>query len=248
MREKAGPRTPRPPPSALHRRTEEPVPPSALSDYDLLASFMSEERHRRIGDVLGSRTTRLVLVAENLYDPHNLSAILRTADAFGVQRVVLAGTSPADLNPLVALGSDRWLTVERVPEAGVCLADLKARGYTVAAATLSEQGSDPRAWEPVGPVALALGNEHDGLSRVFLEGADVLLRLPMLGFARSLNVSVAAGILLWALLGKEALEERGLPAREAYRLRDRWARLSVEHSEAILKRLKGAGSREQGAE
>lgn len=214
-----------------------------MSDYELLRTFMSAERHRRIGEVLDSRTARLVLVAENLYDPHNLSAILRTADALGVQHVILTGATPSDLNPLVALGAERWLTLERVPDPRACLADLKARGYTVAASALALGAEDPARWEPPGPVALILGNEHDGLSPVFLEGADVVLRIPLVGFARSLNVSVAAGMLLWSLLQKRALRERGLPAPEAEALRDLWARRSVDNSAAILDRLRGQSGR-----
>jgi tRNA (guanosine-2'-O-)-methyltransferase len=208
-----------------------------MTDHDLLRPFMSEERGRRIEEVLASRTSRLVLVAENLYDPHNLSAIMRTADAFGIQRLILTGTAPSDLNPQVALGSDRWLTVERVPDPGSCLADLRSGGFSVAASVLAEDAVDPAGWDPPGPVALILGSEHLGLSRVFIEGADIRLKIPLTGFARSLNVSVAAGILLYALLQKAALKGCGLPDEEAARLRDLWARRSVEHSEAILKRL-----------
>jgi tRNA (guanosine-2'-O-)-methyltransferase len=208
---------------------------------------MSAERQRRIAEVLTSRTSRLVLVAENLYDPHNLSAILRSSDGFGVQRVILTGSAPDGLNPLVALGAERWLTVERIPESGACLDALRAEGFTVAAAALAEEARDPREWNPPGPVALVLGNERDGLSPTFLHGADALLRIPLPGFSRSLNVSVAAGVLLWTLLDKPALRKRGLPSREAGELKDLWARLSVDQSDAILKRLKGARSREPGA-
>jgi tRNA (guanosine-2'-O-)-methyltransferase len=239
MREKNDPRTLHPPPSTLHGRTEESAHPSAPGDYDLLKPFMSGERHRRLDEVLAARTARLVLVAENLYDPHNLSAILRSADAFGIQRVFLTGEAPSELNPLVSLGAERWLSVERVPDARGCIEGLKASGFTVAAAALADGAVDPREWEPPGPVALAMGNEHAGLSPLFLEGADVVLRIPMAGFVRSLNVSVAAGVLLWTLMGKEALKARGLPPEDEESLRTRWARQSVEHSEAILKRLRG---------
>lgn len=208
---------------------------------------MSAERQRRIADVLASRSSRLVLVVENLYDPHNLSAILRSADGFGVQRVILTGSAPDGLNPLVAVGAERWLTLERIPESGACLDGLRAEGFTVAAAALTEEAHDPREWSPRGPVALVLGNERDGLSPTFLRGADALLRIPLPGFSRSLNVSVAAGVLLWTLLDKPALRKRGLPHREAGELRDLWARLSVDQSESILKRLRGEGRGGRGA-
>lgn len=207
--------------------------------WELLAPFLGEPRRERILDVLRSRTDRLTLVLDNLYDPHNLSAILRTAEAFGIQHVVLTGSAPDRLNPQVALGAQRWLTVQREPDAGSCCAALKAAGFTVAAAVLAEDAVQPSAFEPAGPVALVLGNEHQGLGPTWVRGADVRLCLRLHGFAQSLNVSVAAGVLMAFLLEKPALAARGLPEPEARFLADDWIRKSVPHSSRILERLRG---------
>ena len=209
------------------------------SDYDLLTPFMTEGRARRIEDVLAARLMSLVLVVENLYDPHNLSAILRSADAFGIQRVLLAGMAPEKLNPLVSLGAEKWLTISFEPDREKCVADLRAGGYTIAASAPDGAGAgDLFSWEPRGPVALVLGNEKDGLSEFFLGAADRVVSLPMRGFSQSLNVSVAAGILMWELVKKVSHLEGGLCDQEVASLRDDWAKKSVDHSGAILERIR----------
>jgi len=179
------------------------------------------------------------LVAENLFDPHNLSAILRTADAFGVQHLHLTGSAPQELVPDVALGSERWLTVAREGPTLPCLARLRQEGFCIAAAALRDGALDPSDWEPAGPVALVVGNEHDGLEPATVAAADVVLRIPLTGFARSLNVSVATAVLLHALIRKTALREHPLPEVEREALRQRWVVLAVHRGEEILRRLRG---------
>lgn len=94
----------------------------------------------------------------------------------------------------------------------------------------------PEAYDPPGPVALVLGNEREGAAPFWESRADVRLTLPMRGFVRSLNVSVAAGIFLWSLSGKKPLR-LSLPEETAAGLRDRWIRASVPNAEGILRHL-----------
>ncbi len=211
------------------------------TEWDLLAPFLTEERRSRLEEVLARRTAVLRLVAEDLYDAHNLSAILRTAEAFGIQHVHLAGSAPGELNPRVALGAERWLTVERERDAPACLARLKGLGYTIAAAAPGGAAADPLSWEPPGPVALVVGNEHAGLSAAALAAADVVLRIPTTGFTRSLNVSVSAALLIHVLLRKRAGRDCPLSPEEQEALRRRWVVQAVPHGKAILKKLRGEG-------
>lgn len=219
------------------------------SDWELLAPHLTPERRARLEEVLAARSGAIRLVAENLYDPYNLSAILRTADAFGVQHLHLTGSAPQEIVSTVALGSERWLTVAREGPTLPCLERLKAEGFCVAAAALRDGAVDPLDWEPTGPVALVVGNEHDGLEPPTLEAADVVLRIPLSGFARSLNVSVATALLLHALSRKAALRDQPLPEAEREALRQRWAVLAVKRGEEILHRLRrrqASGVRGQG--
>lgn len=216
---------------------DRPLPPGTARR---LAPYLLPERLRRIEEVLASRTRGLVLVLDRLYDPHNLSAILRSAEAFGVQEVHLAGSAPGRLNPQVALGAERWLTVRRWPDPLRLIEHLRERGYLLAVTVPGEPGGSLAAFEPPGPTALVLGNEHEGVSEVFLSRADVKLTLPLEGFSRSLNVSVAAGIFLWALSARDALriplEEETLEA-----LRDLWVYRSLPRAAEILEHLDRRG-------
>ena len=115
--------------------------------YELLAPFMEEGRKSRIAEVIHRRTKGLVLVLENLYDPHNISAILRSAEAMGLQYVYLAGTYPEELNPDISLGSECWLTVKRKEKPIELVDRLKAKGYKVAATVPDEDGIDPLDYE-----------------------------------------------------------------------------------------------------
>lgn len=210
-----------------------------LEDRERLLPLLSEGRVQRIDEVLARRTDRLLLVLDNLYDPHNLSAILRTAEGLGLQHVLLTGLVPEGVNPQIVRGSQRWLTIRREPDARAALRAFKDAGFTVAATVLSEGAVSPREFRPEGPVALVMGNEHDGLGPVWVEGADVHLKIPMDGFVQSLNVSVAAGILLFEFLQGPAFAQRGLPEEEARALSVAWVRKSVPHAGKILEQLKG---------
>jgi tRNA (guanosine-2'-O-)-methyltransferase len=211
---------------------------TSLEDRERLLPFLSGERVRRIDEVLARRTDRLLLVLDNLYDPHNLSAILRTAEGLGLQHVLLTGLVPEGVNPQIVRGSQRWLTIRREPDPGAALKALKDAGFTVAATVLSEGAVSPRDFLPEGPVALVMGNEHEGLGPVWVEGADAHLKIPMDGFVQSLNVSVAAGVFLFELLQSPALARRGLPEEEARALSVAWVRKSVPHAGKILEQLK----------
>lgn len=218
---------------------EERVPPPGTARR--LSPYLLPGRLRRIEEVLASRTRSLVLVLDRLHDPHNLSAILRTAEAFGLQEVHLSGSFPDRLNPEVALGAERWLTVRRWPGPGPLLEHLSERGFLLAVTVPGGEGLEPSDFDPPGPVALVLGNEHDGVSEPFLRRAGARLTLPLRGFSRSLNVSVAAGIFLWALAGRPALR---IPLEEAQReaLRDRWVFGSLPRAEEILRHLHRSAS------
>ncbi len=212
----------------------------ASGAWDRLAPFATEARLERLNQVLRDRTSGIVLVLDRLYDPHNLSAILRTAEAFGLQEIHLSESWPETTNPQVALGAERWLTIRRWPDPGLLLSDLRARGYTLVLTSPEGGGMSPEAFDPPGPVALVLGNEHEGAAPFWEAHAEARLTLPLRGFVRSLNVSVAAGIFLWSLSGKKAVQV-ALSEETTAALRDRWIRASVPKAEKILRHLGSCG-------
>jgi tRNA (guanosine-2'-O-)-methyltransferase len=206
--------------------------------FELLAPFMEEGRKTRITEVLEKRTKGLVLVLENLYDPHNISAILRSAEAMGLQYVYLAGSYPEDLNPDVSLGSESWLTVRKKEKPLELIDRLKVKGYKIAATVPSEDGIDPMDYKGKEPVALLLGSEHAGLSKELIKASDIQFTIPHHGFTKSMNVSVATAIFIYALLKNRHLRDCPLGDEERDELHDLWAHRSVPRADEILKEVK----------
>lgn len=160
--------------------------------------MVTERRERRMREVLGRRWDDLAVVIENVHDAHNASAILRSCDAFGAGRVVLCYTK--EEFPKISGGAagkvQKWLEIERSGSAADCVAGLRERGMRVYATCLDEDAADYAGVDWRGASAIVLGNEHRGCSEEMLELADGRVRIPMAGFADSLNVSVAAAVLL----------------------------------------------------
>ncbi len=142
-----------------------------------------------------------VLVLDHLHDPHNFGAILRTAEVFGVQVVIYAKDRQAQLTPTVvqvSSGAVSHLKLVRVSNIAQSIQSLKKRGYLVIGAD-EKSPISVADYRPNGPAALVLGNEGEGLSRLVQELVDQSVSIPMHGKVESLNVSVAAGILIWTL-------------------------------------------------
>ena len=148
--------------------------------------------------VLERRHDDLVVVLENIHDAHNASAILRSCDAFGVGRVALVYTNQVfpEISGGVAAKVEKWLQIDRYESAEECVSALKSEGIRVYATQLTESAEDYLSVDFRGPSAIVLGNEHAGCSAEMLALADGALIVPMVGFVQSLNVSVAAAVIL----------------------------------------------------
>ena len=155
--------------------------------------------------VLGKRLPDLTVVLENIHDPHNVSAILRTCDAVGVVRVELLYTCESfpKIGKKSSSSASKW--VERRKHASVeeCYSLLRGEGYRIIATRVDAEAQTLYESTLTGKVALVLGNEHRGVSEEAARQADSRLSIPMRGMIESLNVSVAAAVLLY-----EALRQR----------------------------------------
>ncbi len=178
--------------------TRAPLPASAARIVSILGPLVTEARLSRMQGVLAARTRSVAVVLEAVDDPHNASAIMRSADAFGVQDVhVVAGPHGFIAAHRVARGAHRWLDIVRHESAAACVAELHAGGYEVLVASMDgEIAADALAART--RVAVAFGNEHRGASEALRSGADGTFAVPMRGFVESLNVSVAAAVTLHA--------------------------------------------------
>ena len=202
--------------------------------------FLYPARKARIDQVVAHRTRTLAVVMEALCDPQNVNAVLRTCEAFGVQDVhVVEGVmKPYDRNKKVSQNADKWLDVVRWKSAAECLGALKARGFKVYATHLDGQARALRELSFAGRVALVFGNESRGVSKEALELADARYAVPMRGFVRSLNVSVAAAVsIAQAVELREGARGRhgDLGPAEAEALRERFYLLAVKQRARIAK-------------
>jgi 23S rRNA (guanosine2251-2'-O)-methyltransferase len=139
-----------------------------------------------------------VLILDGIEDPNNLGAILRSCDAFGVDGVVIKSRGEVGLTPTVAkvsTGAISYVKVACVPNLSQAISELKDAGYWV----VSSDGSAKMSYEDVdysGKIALVVGSEGFGISKLVLSRSDFVVKIPMVGHVNSLNASVAAGILI----------------------------------------------------
>ena len=160
-----------------------------------LAVGIRPQRLERCLDLLDSRLDSVVFVAEAVHRRHNVSAILRSAEAFGVHEAHLV-TPAFHPSKGAAKGSERWMDIQLHDDTETCLAGLKKRGFRVFVADLDERAAAPGGLSVEEPVALLFGGELMGVSEKARSLADGAVCIPMRGVTQSLNVSVAAAVVL----------------------------------------------------
>ena len=148
--------------------------------------------------VAGRRLTGLTIVLDGLHDPHNISAVLRSCDGFGVQHVHLIG-DPDDLpaNRQITRGCEKWLSFHYHADPESCAAMLHAQGFQLWAAEPDRHVPTLEEIDFSRKIALVFGTEHAGLSEGLLSQCDGTYQIRMAGFSQSLNVSVAAAVSLY---------------------------------------------------
>jgi len=216
----------------------------------LLQDLVSKKRKERIEQILNMRTRFITVVLDNLYHAHNMSAVVRSCDAFGIQDVhVIEDENKFDPSHGIAMGAERWITLKRHQSPDRCVEWLKKRGYLLLAADPPEKAEKTmgrQAFEignvPVDkdPVALVFGKELDGLSPRLRNLCHGTCFIPMKGFTESLNVSVTAAICLYELRKKiDAMDAAvwRLSPEEKTILRNEWYIKSVKHGPRVLKEL-----------
>jgi tRNA (guanosine-2'-O-)-methyltransferase len=225
-------------------------------EQEILRQFVTDRRFDRMISVLRERTRYVTVVVEDLYQPHNGSAVLRTCDAFGVQDVhIIENRNPWRVNPGVELGTAQWLTLHRyrnatldpagspitgpVEETMRCIKQLRHAGYRIVATEPRDTGYTP-ATLPLddSPVALLFGSEKEGLTPTALAAADDYLAIPMVGFVESLNISVSAAVTLHTITNR--LRERMIPwqlsSSAAEEILTGWLKQDIPLWEEIIRR------------
>lgn len=171
---------------------------------DFLSQFITDERNQRFDEVLRDRTRHITVVLEDIFQPHNASAVLRSCDLTGVQDIhIIENNFSFDINPDVVMGSTKWLDIHRYNELDfntpVVIDALRAKGYQIVATCPHRDDFTPETLPLDQPVALFFGTEKTGLTDYVLEHADRYVRIPMVGFTESYNISVSAALLVYTL-------------------------------------------------
>ncbi len=209
-----------------------------------LSKFITEGRYSLFNKVIKDRTKYITVVLEDIFQPHNASAVLRSCDCFGVQDVhIIENENEYSVNPDVALGSSKWLNLYKYNEKENNTLDtinnLKEKGYRIIATTPHTDDVNLEDFDiSKGKFALMFGSERPGLSKIALENADEFLKIPMYGFTESFNISVSAAIILHHLSLKLRQSDINIKLTniEQEEIISEWLKRSIKDSERIIKK------------
>jgi tRNA (guanosine-2'-O-)-methyltransferase len=187
------------------------------------------QRLERIRGVLSRRQPDLTLALCNIHDPHNVSAILRSCDAFGVMQVHLYYSTDAFpvLGTRSSASAKKWVARKRYKDPKLMIGSFREAGYQVVGTGFGPGARPVTEWDFTRPTAIVLGNEHRGIDEEVAALVPDLLYVPMQGMIQSLNVSVAAAIILYEAwrqrMGKGMYDEPGMPQAELEEMVREWA-------------------------
>lgn len=188
--------------------------------------FITEKRAEKIRKLLRKRQKDLVVFSDNVTNPHNFSAIMRTCDAVGVLQLFYRYTGDGEIiNEEITMGSHKWVIHEKVEKIEDFFNKKKNEGFQIVATSLSKDSVHFRSVDYTKPTVIVVGHELKGVSEEVLKFADKKIIIPMYGMAQSLNVSVATGVILYE--AQRQREEKGFYRRQS---------LSDEEIERILKK------------
>jgi tRNA (guanosine-2'-O-)-methyltransferase len=196
-----------------------------MIDLDYLAfleDILTDNRKEKFLKVLENRTKHFTIAVEDVYQMHNTSAVMRSCEVFGIQELnIIEQRFGKRIDKEIALGAQKWVDINRFDTVDGCILSLRDKGYQIIATTPHENDCLIQDFDISKPSALFFGTEKDGLSPEILEKADGFLKIPMVGFTESLNISVSAAIIIqnltnrlrnsdikWKLSDQEILQKR----------------------------------------
>jgi tRNA (guanosine-2'-O-)-methyltransferase len=211
-----------------------------------LSDFITPRRKQLMNEVLEKRTRYITVALEDIYQPHNASAVLRTCECLGIQDVhVIENKNRYQVNPDVVLGATKWITLKRYNSDGnntpAAVDHLRAKGYRIIATSLSDKAVRLDEFDlENGRIAVFFGTELTGLTDEMLDMADGLLKIPVYGFTESYNISVSVAIILSHLvhlLRKSDISWQ-LTHSEKEEIMLQWLRKSVRRADLLEKKFR----------
>jgi tRNA (guanosine-2'-O-)-methyltransferase len=201
-----------------------------------LEAFVSIPRNQKIKTIVKQRTKYLTVVAEDVFQLHNTSAVLRSCDVFGVQNLhIIEQKYGKNIDSEIALGAQKWVDVFRYDSPMSCVNFLKKEGYRIIVASPHHEAFTTEDIDIATPFAVFFGNEKNGVSSDVMEVADGFLHIPMYGFTESLNISVAAAIVMHNLTKRLRSSNLHwhLSENEMLRTKIQWIETSVRSLNSI---------------
>lgn len=204
-----------------------------------LESYLTERRRERFINVLSQRTKHFTVAIEDVYQLHNTSAVIRSCDVFGIQELqVIEEQNSKRIDREIAMGAQKWVDVHRYETGNACIDAMRAKGYRIIATTPHEDNCDLESFQIGQPACFFFGRETIGLSENILDQADEFLKIPMVGFTESLNVSVSAAIILQRLTYrlKQSDVNWQLTDDEIHEKRIDWCKKTIKSIDSVLSR------------
>lgn len=202
---------------------------------------ISENKKDKFETIIKDRTRHITVVLENIFQPHNSAAVLRSCDCFGIQDVhVIENENTYAPNKEIDMGSSKWLNIHRYNQAEQntmdCLNQLKNKGYKIVATTPHTNDCSIEELPLDQPIALLFGTEATGLTKTALEASDAYVKLPMYGFTESYNISVSVALALFNTSERMRRDESikwQLSEAEQTEIKLEWAKKVVKHSQKV---------------
>ncbi len=168
-----------------------------LEYLTFLENILTDNRKERFLNVLQNRTNHFTVAIEDIFQLHNTSAVMRSCEVFGVQELnVVEQKFGKSIDKEIAMGAQKWVDIKKHETVLDCIQTLKGKGYQIIATTPHENDCLLEDFDITKSSAFFFGTERDGLSQDVLDQADGFLKIPMVGFTESLNISVSAAIIL----------------------------------------------------
>lgn len=204
--------------------------------FKFLEGFVTPERREKFIKILGQRTNHFTVVVEDVFQLHNTSAVMRSCEVFGIQNLhVVEQRFGKSIDKEIAMGAQKWVDVNRHGSIGEAIASVREKGYKIIATTPHRDDCTLDEFDIQSPAAIFFGTEKEGLSPEVLSQADGFLKIPMVGFTESLNISVSAAIILQNLTSRLRKSDINwkLSPQEILEKRLHWMKMSIKDIQAI---------------
>ena len=205
-----------------------------------LEGFISENRKSGFLRVLKNRTKHFTIAIEDVYQLHNTSAVMRSCEVFGIQELnVIEQKFGKRIDTEIAMGAQKWVDVNRFNTVQSCIDEMKAKGYQIIATTPHNDSCLLHEFDISKPSALFFGTERNGLSEEVIKQADGFLKIPMVGYTESLNISVSAAIINQDITNRLRQSNIDWQLSEEKKKKKRldWTRKSIKDIEFIEKKF-----------